>query len=587
MRVTLGKDYSVEKCDQTSYQFVYEEYPHFNKIVHGDDWEAVRGYLEESSEGEFVVARLLRSDGVYRMCMLTVIDRNVKVRDRVCMDVEIRDLVSMTHRYDLNLINVMKYRAFIAMIPERLFEYDVESGDFFIYKYKGQRCEMIVKGPIDEVCQKGIEKARTNGEDYETLQEFYRNIKSCRENFTTEIETSVLPGTIKKETLSLHGQLLKNNNKPVKVVGLISAISRLGDSKQKPVDYDMVDKDSATGLFNKKAMTDYVASRINHLRDKGVDEGFWLIICDIDYFKHVNDTYGHLFGDEVIYRFAQTLKDWFGDRGIVGRIGGDEFMVMTTGPAMELSELRSILIGMRKELEWAFQDKVKEYRFTTSIGVARYPDNATDYEKLFRTADRALYIAKEKGRNRFITYNPELHGDVDEADATGSYLNKTEMKPMAKVDMVANLIYLLAQHGSDVVQSILAELVDHLNIHGTTVYVADDSGRLTARWTGGKYDISVDDLGDYVDGDYYGLFDENGILVCNNVESFEGKCDSMYGFWKERGIISTLQYMVGAKDDVVALITFDIFGEHRRKWSESDVEMLYLLIKFMGNVLES
>lgn len=584
MRVTIKEDYHIIKSDQRSFQYVYEEYSYLNKMTHPDDWSYVKEFLESSQEDEFVVARLLRSDKVYRKCCLSVVKRNIKIKNDTLMELEIRDMVNVLHRFDIIDINVRKYRTYLAMIPEKFFEYDIKSGVFSAYKYRGSHSDIIAKGPIDEIVDRAVKKAEELGENKELINSYFDILKKCTDSFTFEIETALMSGGNMKELLSLHGQSMKYNNETIKIVGLISSVSRMGDETARGSDNDMATKDSATGLLNKKAMTDYVASRIRYFEETGKKEKFWLIICDIDYFKHVNDTYGHLFGDEVIYRFAQTLKTWFGQRGIVGRIGGDEFMVMTEG-INDITELRCILTGMRKELEWAFQDKVQDYRFTTSIGVAQYPGDACDYERLFRTADKALYIAKDKGRNRFIIYTKELHGELEE-DAVGSYLSKTEMKPMAKNDMIASLAYLLVTQGSSMIPSVLSELVDHLNIHGITVYVADENKMLQAKWSGGRYEVSSDDFGLCVNEDYYKLYDSNGIFVVNNVREYENSYDPLFEYWKSHGICSSLHYLIGSKDDVKAIVAFDIFGEHRRKWSESDIETLYLLMKFMGNVLE-
>ena len=104
--------------------------------------------------------------------------------------------------------------------------------------------------------------------------------------------------------------------------------------------------DLATGIYNKKTVTDMITDDINKTAVSDRNRQMFLMILDIDNFKSVNDSYGHYFGDEVIKAFADSLKLSVGGRGIVGRIGGDEFIVLIKDVTIE--ELRIMLKAMRE-----------------------------------------------------------------------------------------------------------------------------------------------------------------------------------------------------------------------------------------------
>lgn len=130
---------------------------------------------------------------------------------------------------------------------------------------------------------------------------------------------------------------------------------------------------------------------------------FSFAIIDIDNFKAVNDTAGHLMGDQMLVTMATTLKSLVSEQGVVGRIGGDEFMVFQPCDADSQKQLE---FGQRiidkLAHDGAFEDET--VRLHTSVGLACYPEDGTSFYELFKHADAALYLAKERGKNRACVY---------------------------------------------------------------------------------------------------------------------------------------------------------------------------------------
>ena len=130
-----------------------------------------------------------------------------------------------------------------------------------------------------------------------------------------------------------------------------------------------------------------------------------LLILDLDNFKQINDTYGHLFGDKILLKAAQAIKSSFRDRDIMARFGGDEFMVLMK----DISNPEVIKDRCEKML-FTFHSLLEEYGVQEitgfSIGISLSPLHATSYEQLFKCADAAMYETKKIGKNNFSIYQP-------------------------------------------------------------------------------------------------------------------------------------------------------------------------------------
>jgi diguanylate cyclase (GGDEF)-like protein len=132
-----------------------------------------------------------------------------------------------------------------------------------------------------------------------------------------------------------------------------------------------------------------------------------VLICDLDHFKAVNDTYGHDVGDRVIRGFADVLKRTKRETDTVGRFGGEEFVVVCEQTDGEGAEL----LGARIRSELGATDFITgagALKVTCSVGAATYPQAGADWESMFKATDEALYASKRGGRDRVTLWSPEL-----------------------------------------------------------------------------------------------------------------------------------------------------------------------------------
>lgn len=159
--------------------------------------------------------------------------------------------------------------------------------------------------------------------------------------------------------------------------------------------------ESLSGLFNRRKLRD--AGKEAFLRAKRYQEKLTVLMMDIDYFKKVNDTYGHQIGDEVIKEFSKVLSQIFRDTDIVGRMGGEEFAAIMINAELDLGYQKAELF--RKAIE-ARKMIFGEHtvRITVSIGIAELDKETQTLDSIVNHADDALYEAKRSGRNKTIAY---------------------------------------------------------------------------------------------------------------------------------------------------------------------------------------
>ena len=159
-------------------------------------------------------------------------------------------------------------------------------------------------------------------------------------------------------------------------------------------------RDAMTRLYNKTYAENVVKEEIEKLEK---DANAALVIIDIDNFKTINDTYGHMIGDHVIIEFASRLMTCTRETDIVGRIGGDEFLVYIPNFGNR-ERLYHKITKMLENLHYEYSEKDTELQVHCSMGISTFSDENNDYMKMFQCADKALYVSKKNGKDAFCIY---------------------------------------------------------------------------------------------------------------------------------------------------------------------------------------
>lgn len=202
----------------------------------------------------------------------------------------------------------------------------------------------------------------------------------------------------------LRTELQKSENELLSEAEILASELVLGLEKAKL--YSEVEKmsrfDGLTGLYRRHYFETRLAEEIVRIRRYG--GGFSVSLVDIDYFKKLNDTYGHQVGDGILKHLGTILKENVYETDIIARYGGEEFVLLLPraepeGVKKKMENLREKIAQEEFVLDWG------KLKITVSVGLAHYPKDGSTAEEILRAADKALYFSKEKGRNCLTEYN--------------------------------------------------------------------------------------------------------------------------------------------------------------------------------------
>ena len=300
--------------------------------------------------------------------------------------------------YFLNKVSYKKLFKAMVKISERLmFMYDMRSSQIQFYGNGAEQLEItetVQKFPDDL-----LKKNKVHPDDTEYFMDAIITAhKGIEEPFTIRFYNS--NGTYRYFHFTY--KVIKNNNgEPIYTIGYIE------DINDKKLLEDNVKRDLLTTCYNKVATETAITNAIENNKDKKCT--FFMI--DIDNFKEVNDSLGHYFGDLTLSDVGKRLKDCFRSDDIVGRIGGDEFVVFAknlTSKQAILEKAESIANIFRN----SYSGEKKTYKVSASIGITQFPKDGKDFLTLYKNADKALYNSKHMGKDIYTLYAKNMRDNV-------------------------------------------------------------------------------------------------------------------------------------------------------------------------------
>jgi len=308
-------------------------------------------------------------------------------------------VIDVTNEKLLNeqiLIQEERYRLVTELSNDVIFDYSIDDDVFMLSDnfnsfYLGEnRITPFLKG-------EHINVPFVAEDDIEKVSELFRILMTKGENVDEQLRIKNINGNY--VWCRLIGMPAKDKRGVIKrIIGKIINIDlhkrELARLETKAM------RDPLTGAYNKE----YTKIFVERYIDENPDKNGMLFVVDIDKFKDVNDTYGHLAGDCVIVEVVKAIRASFRSNDIIGRIGGDEFVVFVCNVQKKEDQIKQA-----KKLQTVLRQPVevdgKVINKSASIGIAMYPDHGSDYEKLVSCADKALYAVKGGGRDAFIMYD--------------------------------------------------------------------------------------------------------------------------------------------------------------------------------------
>lgn len=284
------------------------------------------------------------------------------------------------------------YEIVVGMIADCLFDYDLTNGIIMIAKSNGGTFDQ--KTEYREYSTKI--SGKIHGEDRGIYERMMQDVKKGKEYFNGECRLLMDEGEYK--WARIQGRtFLDEEGKACRAVGRIYGID---EQKRRTLRlYDEAKKDPLTKLFNKTHSRELIE---DYLKQQRYKRGAMFII-DVDNFKTINDTMGHLFGDETLSQFSKILQFNFRASDIVGRIGGDEFIAFMKD-VRDMEAIRNKAELVCSAVNSMCRSVVSGVCTSSSIGISIYPEHGMDYEELFRKADMALYKTKRAGKNGYTIF---------------------------------------------------------------------------------------------------------------------------------------------------------------------------------------
>ena len=315
--------------------------------------------------------------------------------------------------------------------------------------------------------------------------------------------------------------------------------------------------DSLTGLYAR----DVIISYTKHLIETGTPFSFALI--DIDNFKHVNDNYGHSAGDKIISFFATNLKNAFGERAVLGRFGGDEFMVVIEG-ITDYDAVWSLCREVLRSIDGKTSPEFPNLYITCTLGLSRFPKDAQTYEELFETTDKALYRGKIKGRNCFIIYLEEKHKNIKLHGSNDTTISSMQLH--TEIFKMINESPNLAEGIKNVFSFLSSTLmIDHISIQTDKKLIFSQ-----------VYTLSRTKEFEFI-GDPFFVKEISPVLGCyylNDVTHLKDIGQSaLLEICEKQGIKSTVYASIAFNDKVFGYIRADSSSKIRI-WQYSDMDLL-------------
>ena len=532
------------------------------EFVNPDEKESFIEFIDGFSGEEIEKCFLLKnSDGEYRLNLvkLTAFEGEPVLRN---IDIEMVDIDSVVEVNYRICDDISRERVIMGLTGEYVFTYSELTGDIKIVRYEASSREVIVRLPLDE-WREYMADGRVAMEDMVELDSLINCIRTYMSDFCVKLTTSMRTLGKVMEKVKFIGTVYTKYTGENIVTGrivLADGVNSMGNIVEV---VDELTMDSLTKVYNKKTITEY-ASRL--VKQDTVNR-ISIAILDIDYFKQVNDRYGHLYGDKVLTRVAKKLKEVVGEDGVVGRIGGDEFMIVLKGINDDYA-LRGILRAIRTQVKWEFKNDYENFQVTTSIGVAFSPNNGHDYEELFKKADFCLYVAKEKGRDRYVFFRDEIHRESYENSLNKKDKIINDGREMRELRYLTDIMVQYNHDKKAAVMAMLEHMLSMYKIDNISIYKGEGLKDIVSVGAPIKSESDMS----YIDTDGFKiLMGDKTYIASSFINKNQDVAPEFVDEMRKRHIHSTIQCFIGTKDDVKGLLTINRM-KAASQWAEYEIE---------------
>lgn len=534
--------------------------------IHPDDVESFKKFVEDKSfTGGEEVFRLKKKNNGWHYNVVRIHTEKGMVENRRNIGVEIIDINESVGDYETAMDSLSRVRLLMSLTDEFAFIYDKATNMFKMFKYDRFNRIILYDMDIDQWKREMLSKSYVKYDEKAMLDTLVLNMKTYADSFSIKMNCAIRTQSDIFEAVRFIGTVHNESSGNKIIVGRVVSDESVGHASTAMEIMNELQYDSLTGVYNKKTITEYAKKRISEEKEKRIV----IAILDVDHFKSVNDTFDHLYGDKVLARVGGRLKEIVGEDGVIGRIGGDEFMIVFNGLDDD-QVLRGMLRAIRTQIKWEFAEDFENLSITCSIGASIFPVNGRDYEDLFKKADCCLYIAKEKGRDRYVFFRDEMHRASYEAMLNQNQLNA--MKNPREIRELKNVASFMENAMTDSRKAILdamRHMKDTFGIDNINIYYGEGMKKV---YSFGSDIPEAKDAMYVFSEEFQKLMGENErFMQIGFADTFSDITPDFCGRMKAERIASTIQCYIGDKRNIKGLVTFNKCRE-ASQWANYEID---------------
>jgi diguanylate cyclase (GGDEF)-like protein len=345
--------------------------------------------------------------------------------------------------------------------------------------------------------------------------------------------------------------------------------------------------DILTGLYNKATTQLMISDYLKYSSLQNKNQA--LFIIDIDGFKEVNDHFGHLFGDAVIADLAHCIKKAFRKSDIVGRIGGDEFIVLfknVTGKAPIQKKAADLI----KLLQRKYASHKITYEVSASIGIVLSPLYGTNFNDLFRKADHALYHVKENGKNNFYFYHEKLKAPQYVSSRMleiSDIENKRKQKAFHEnvIEYIFKILY--RSKDADTAVNLIMEIVGRkYNIDRVFILEKNKKNEYCNTFEWCEENVvsrqnEQEKIPDVIAQKFLERFDANGLFNCSDASLLD---PAIKEYFNGVPVKALLECAMMSQEMIAGIIGFEDH-KNQRVWKEDEIEVLSFTAEILSTFL--
>ena len=408
--IIMDRDFNVICANEDMHRFIGVSVTDLSmvEIIHQvdfDDFKDVISHIKTNTQKEMVL-RMRRSDNSHRWMLMRISARKLDEDNGVFTyyELNISDILTLKKQNKLLQKNFLNFRHLLAMENEIFFTYDYETDVFQINNFLDNEIHNIIECSFDEFKTMAVSDKRISDD---TLGEFIAccdDILNGTISYSHIFNTNLFMERVSFDKVEFRGSTIYQKNKSHIAVGSVRILT---DSDKYKSLYT-VSTSKANELLSYEDINSFCEDSIMYDENSEIA----LILIEIDNLNDILEKYGQEYFDKIYKSYFSTLEQMTHYRGTVCEIKSNLVCIAIKGINAELY-LRAFIESLRNQVAWNIRLLGMGEKITFSIGAARYPQNGKDLRKIHRKLVKALGIAIEKGRDRYIIYKEYLHENTN------------------------------------------------------------------------------------------------------------------------------------------------------------------------------